>query len=236
MPRLRGAPPEDEVPMHDPRMLLEPTLEATRRLARRGYHLDLEFVDRMLAQRTAVVQACDTLRAAVRTTAEQVRRSGDAERQGLVNRARALKAELRTAEERARRCENELRERALTQFFLTMHVTRHGYTEYSVPSLVNRATMTGTGQLPKFEEDLFRTGVAGRELFLIPTAEVPLTNLYAGEMVAVDSLPVALTAHTPCFRSEAGSYGRDTRGLIARWWLFWSRISSRTARSRYPMR
>ena len=74
--------------------------------------------------------------------------------------------------------------------------------------------MTGTGQLPKFEQDLFKTGVADRELFLIPTAEVPLTNLHARETLAVDDLPLAYTAHTPCFRSEAGSYGRDTRGLI----------------------
>ena len=74
--------------------------------------------------------------------------------------------------------------------------------------------MTGTGQLPKFEQDLFKTGVAERELYLIPTAEVPLTNLHARETLAVDDLPLAYTAHTPCFRSEAGSYGRDTRGLI----------------------
>ena len=74
--------------------------------------------------------------------------------------------------------------------------------------------MTGTGQLPKFEQDLFKTGVADRELYLIPTAEVPLTNLHARETLAVDDLPLAYTAHTPCFRSEAGSYGRDTRGLI----------------------
>jgi seryl-tRNA synthetase len=74
--------------------------------------------------------------------------------------------------------------------------------------------MTGTGQLPKFEQDLFKTGVGDRELFLIPTAEVPLTNLHAREVLPVDDLPLAYTAHTPCFRSEAGSYGRDTRGLI----------------------
>jgi seryl-tRNA synthetase len=74
--------------------------------------------------------------------------------------------------------------------------------------------MTGTGQLPKFEQDLFKTGVADRELYLIPTAEVPLTNLHAKETLALEDLPLAYTAHTPCFRSEAGSYGRDTRGLI----------------------
>ena len=104
-------------------------------------------------------------------------------------------------------------ERALARYFLDL-AEEHGYTEFSVPTLVNRETMTGTGQLPKFESDLFKTGVADRELFLIPTAEVPLTNLHARETLAVDDLPLAYTAHTPCFRSEAGSYGRDTRGLI----------------------
>ncbi|MFB7501968.1 serine--tRNA ligase [Streptomyces broussonetiae] len=105
-------------------------------------------------------------------------------------------------------------ERALASFLLDLHTTRHGYTEYAVPYLVTRDTMTGTGQLPKFEEDLFATRVGERELFLIPTAEVPLTNLAAGRPLAADDLPLALTAHTPCFRSEAGSYGRDTRGVL----------------------
>ena len=105
-------------------------------------------------------------------------------------------------------------ERAIAQLFLDLHTGRHGYTEFSLPALVGRATMTGTGQLPKFEEDLFKTGIADRELFLIPTAEVPLTNLHAGETLAAEDLPLAYTSWTPCFRSEAGSYGRDTRGLI----------------------
>jgi seryl-tRNA synthetase len=105
-------------------------------------------------------------------------------------------------------------ERALGTLFLDLHTRRHGYVEHSVPYLVTRRTMTGTGQLPKFEEDLFKTGVAERELFLIPTAEVPLTNLYADDIIPPAELPLALTAQTPCFRSEAGSYGRDTRGLI----------------------
>jgi len=103
---------------------------------------------------------------------------------------------------------------ALAHLFLTMHTARHGYVEHSVPSLVSRKTMTGTGQLPKFEQDLFKTSVGDRELFLIPTAEVPLTNLYAGQAIKAEELPLALTAHTSCYRSEAGSYGRDTRGLI----------------------
>ena len=105
-------------------------------------------------------------------------------------------------------------ERALAQFFLDLHTRRHGYTEYSVPHLVTRETMTATGQLPKFEDDLFKTSVGSRELYLIPTAEVPLTNLHAGEILPADALPLALTAHTPCYRSEAGSYGKDTRGIL----------------------
>jgi seryl-tRNA synthetase len=104
-------------------------------------------------------------------------------------------------------------DRALARYFLDV-AEQHGYTEFSVPSLVNRAAATGTGNLPKFEHDLFKTGVGDRELFLIPTAEVPLTNLHAQETLALEDLPLAYTAHTPCFRSEAGSYGRDTRGLV----------------------
>ncbi|GHE16146.1 serine--tRNA ligase [Streptomyces alanosinicus] len=105
-------------------------------------------------------------------------------------------------------------ERALTSFLLDLHTREHGYVEYSVPHLVTRQAMTGTGQLPKFADDLFATRVAERELFLIPTAEVPLVNLFQQETLNADELPLALTAHTSCFRSEAGSYGRDTRGLV----------------------
>ncbi|MGQ0837335.1 serine--tRNA ligase [Actinokineospora sp.] len=106
-------------------------------------------------------------------------------------------------------------ERAIAQLLLNLHTQRHGYTEFSLPALVTRTTMTGTGQLPKFEQDLFKTGIGDdRELFLTPTAEVPLTNLHAGETLSAEALPLAYTAWTPCFRSEAGSYGRDTRGLI----------------------
>ncbi|TVZ83662.1 serine--tRNA ligase [Streptomyces sp. BK340] len=105
-------------------------------------------------------------------------------------------------------------ERALGDFFLDLHTREHGYTEQSVPFLVSRDTMTGTGQLPKFEEDLFRTQVGDRELFLIPTAEVPLTNLVAGQLLDARTLPYAFTARTPCFRAEAGAYGRDTRGVL----------------------
>ncbi len=103
-------------------------------------------------------------------------------------------------------------ERALINFMLQVHTEEHGYTEIWPPYMVNRQTMTGTGQLPKFEEDLFK--IDGREAFLIPTAEVPLTNIYAGEVLDESELPRYFTAFTPCFRSEAGSYGKDTRGLI----------------------
>jgi seryl-tRNA synthetase len=105
-------------------------------------------------------------------------------------------------------------ERALIQYMLDLHTRSHGYREMIPPFMVNRASMTGTGQLPKFEEDLFKTQVADRELFLIPTSEVPLTNVYRDEILEKDALPIYFTAYSPCFRSEAGSYGRDTRGLI----------------------
>ncbi|MEX1110310.1 MAG: serine--tRNA ligase [Chthoniobacterales bacterium] len=103
-------------------------------------------------------------------------------------------------------------ERALISFLLDLHTRDHGYTEMSPPFLVNRATMTGTGQLPKFEADLF--GVSGSDLFLVPTAEVPVTNFHSGEILPVENLPLKYAAYTPCFRREAGSTGRETRGLI----------------------
>jgi seryl-tRNA synthetase len=105
-------------------------------------------------------------------------------------------------------------ERALIQFMLDLHTGERGYREIVPPYLVNRATLTGTGNLPKFESDLFRTQAGDRELFLIPTAEVPLTNLHAGEMLEEARLPLQYVAFTPCFRSEAGSYGKDVRGLF----------------------
>ena len=102
-------------------------------------------------------------------------------------------------------------ERALASFMLDIHTLEFGYTEYLPPALVNSNTMTGTGQLPKFEDDLFKT-TDGR--WLIPTAEVPLTNMVANQILDADRLPIRMTAYTPCFRSEAGSAGRDTRGMI----------------------
>jgi seryl-tRNA synthetase len=103
--------------------------------------------------------------------------------------------------------------RALTQFMLDLHTGEHGYTEVYVPYIVNSDSLRGTGQLPKFEEDLFCVDHdAG--YYLIPTAEVPVTNLARGEIIDADDMPLKLTSHTPCFRSEAGSYGKDTRGMI----------------------
>ena len=105
--------------------------------------------------------------------------------------------------------------RALSQFMLDVHTSEHGYTEVYTPYLVNAASMFGTGQLPKFEADLFKILRPEAEpLYLIPTAEVPVTNIVRDEILAQDALPLKLVCHTPCFRSEAGSYGKDTRGMI----------------------
>lgn len=104
--------------------------------------------------------------------------------------------------------------RALAQFMLDLHTREHGYLECNVPLLVNPETMQGTGQLPKFEDDLFATEVGEAKRYLIPTAEVSLTNLVADTILEADQLPLRMTAHTPCFRAEAGSYGRDVRGMI----------------------
>jgi seryl-tRNA synthetase len=103
-------------------------------------------------------------------------------------------------------------ERALINFMLDLHTREHGYTEVLPPFIVNRDSLIGTGQLPKFEQDLFH--LEGTNYFLVPTAEVPLTNLYRDEILDEERLPVRFTAYTPCFRSEAGSYGKDVRGLI----------------------
>ncbi|KDN84555.1 serine--tRNA ligase [Kitasatospora cheerisanensis] len=277
--------------MHDARALIDLGDEAVRRLARRGYRLDLSALEALQSRRNAGIQAGDELRARSKQVAQEVQRTA---KQGgdvteLKESARALKEQIQQNEAELETVQQELTdllltipnlpadeapdgfsdedatelrrvgeprafdftpkdhvdlgevmgimdfgratklsgsrfsvlrgtgaalERAIVALLLDLHTRRHGYVEHAVPYLVNRRTMTGTGQLPKFEEDLFRTGVADRDLFLIPTAEVPLTNLYADEIVAPAELPLALTAHTPCFRSEAGSYGRDTRGLI----------------------
>jgi seryl-tRNA synthetase len=105
-------------------------------------------------------------------------------------------------------------ERALANFMLDLHTREHGYTEVLPPYLVNSDSMYGTGQLPKFAADLFRVPHGDKDLWLIPTAEVPVTNLYRDEVIEQSRLPISLTAYTPCFRSEAGSYGKDVRGII----------------------
>src|SRR5712671_2382361 len=105
-------------------------------------------------------------------------------------------------------------ERALANFMLDLHTREHGYTEVLPPYLVNSESMNGTGQLPKFAQDLFRVPHGEKDLWLIPTAEVPVTNLYRDEILDAARLPISLTAYTPCFRSEAGSYGKDVRGII----------------------
>jgi seryl-tRNA synthetase len=277
--------------MHDPRALLNMGADAVRRLARRGYTLDLARLEELFSQRTISITTVDQLRAEsnrVTLEVQQAARQG-ADVSEMKERARRLKEQIRQAETEKDRPRAELRdlllcipnlpldtvpdgdseefaveirrhgdppafafepkdhvdlgeamgildfaraaklsgprfsiargagaalERALAAFFLDLHTRRHGYTEYSLPNLVTRETMTGTGQLPKFEEDLFKTSVGSRDLFLIPTAEVPLTNLHAGEIIDPAALPLAFTAHTPCYRSEAGSYGRDTRGIL----------------------
>ncbi|MFG2213067.1 serine--tRNA ligase [Streptomyces sp. NPDC048638] len=277
--------------MHDARALIEMGAEAVRRLARRGYSLDLSALEDLQSRRNQNIRSADELRAESKRVASEVQQTakqgGDISK--LKERARELKDQIRDIDTEQEKVQEDLRdlllsipnlpddaapdgdsdefavevrrvgtpptfsfepkdhvdlgeatgildfaratklsgprfavslgagaalERALATLFLDIHTRRHGYVEHAVPYLVTRKTMTGTGQLPKFEEDLFKTGVADRELFLIPTAEVPLTNLYADEIIPASELPVAMTAHTPCFRSEAGSYGRDTRGLI----------------------
>src|ERR1051325_5581421 len=105
-------------------------------------------------------------------------------------------------------------ERALANFMLDLHTREHGYAEVLPPFMVNPESMYGTGQLPKFESDLFKVPHGEKNLYLIPTAEVPVTNLYRDELLDVERLPISLTAWTPCFRSEAGSYGKDVRGII----------------------
>jgi seryl-tRNA synthetase len=105
-------------------------------------------------------------------------------------------------------------ERALANFMLEMHTREHGYTEVLPPFMVNSESMYGTGQLPKFGSDSFRVPHGDKDLWLVPTAEVPVTNLFRDEVLDYDKLPISLTAYTPCFRSEAGSYGKDVRGII----------------------
>lgn len=277
--------------MHDPRVLLDPATDAVRKLARRGFTLDLPALESLFSQRTTVIGQTDESRAESNRLAKEI---GAAAKRGedvtaARERAKEAKTRVQELEDRQRTLAAELEElllgipnlpsdelpdgntdedaelvrtwgepptfdfepadhvtigeklgifdfaratklsgprfsvtrgagarleRAIAAFLIELHTEKHGYTEFSVPVIVNRPTMTGTGQLPKFASDLFKTDVAERELFLIPTAEVPLTNLHANETIAAEDLPFAYTANTPCFRSEAGSYGKDTKGLI----------------------
>ena len=271
--------------MHDVRELTDPEENAAPRLARRGYELRIQQLEKAQRRRSAAVTRTANLRAELKR-ASQGGREADAEAR---EEARQLRDQAKTAAAEERAAEKQLQqalltipnipldevpdgflekdavevrrggpppvaadetrhhallgeqlgildsarasklsgarfsvargpgarlERALGDFFLDLHTSAHGYTECSVPFLVSRETMTGTGQLPKFEDDLFVTRAGDRDLFLIPTAEVPLTNLFAQEVIDANRLPIALTARTPCFRAEAGSYGRDTRGVL----------------------
>ncbi|MFI6055673.1 serine--tRNA ligase [Streptomyces violascens] len=275
--------------MHDAQSLLEPAAEAVGRLRRRGYSLDHEALDKLVAGRAGAIGERDALRRKLNDLTRELSSLGGSRPDELVDTARELKELIRAAEADQRAAEDALQdvmlripnlpcdqapdggpedpavevrrwgsapqfgfaprdhvelateanlldlpragklsgsrfavfrgagavlERALASFLLDLHTREHGYVEHSVPHLVTRQTMTGTGQLPKFADDLFVTRVADRELFLIPTAEVPLVNLYRDETLTAGELPLSLTAHTSCYRSEAGSYGRDTRGLI----------------------
>jgi len=277
--------------MHDVRELIESGAEAERRLARRGYLLDLDALRASQTRRASAQEAVSGLRAEMKKASRGPHGAPGAEGvEEARERSRRLRARVQVAEAEARDAELALKEllstvpnlpaddlpdgfgekealevrrvgpqrgsgpglgrhhaelgeqlgvldagaaaklsgarfsvsrgpgavleRALASLLLDLHTREHGYTEYAVPHLVSRETMTGTGQLPKFEEELFATSVGGREMFLIPTAEVPLTNLVARELLDERALPLAMTARTPCYRAEAGSYGRDTRGVL----------------------
>ncbi len=132
------------------------------------------------------------------------------EKLGILDFARASK--IAGARFALSRGQGALLERALINFMLDVHTKEHGYTEMLPPFMVNSAAMTGTGQLPKFKEDLFK--IEGWDFYLIPTAEVPVTNIHREEILEEEALPINYVSYTPCFRSEAGSYGKDTRGLI----------------------
>ena len=132
------------------------------------------------------------------------------ERLGILDFARAAK--IAGARFSLYRGKGAMLERAIINFMLDIHTREHGYTEVLPPFMVNSASMTGTGQLPKFKEDLFK--IEGWDYYLIPTAEVPVTNIHREEVLPEEALPIYYVSYTPCFRSEAGSYGKDTRGLI----------------------
>src|SRR5258708_5882575 len=145
-------------------------------------------------------------------------RQVDEKRRQLITQSETLKAQRNRASEEIARLKKSGQdataqmERTIANFMLDLHTSEHGYTEVLTPYMVNSASMYGTGQLPKFASDLFK--INDHDLWLIPTAEVPLTNLYRDETIDAARLPLSVTGYTPCFRSEAGSYGKDVRGII----------------------
>lgn len=192
--------------------------DAERRDAQISYEQALLFVPNLPAAQTPD-GASALANPVLRTWGDELRRDADpalahdevAERLGILDMERA--ARVAGARFALLRGNGARLERALMSMMLDMHVDEHGYEELLPPYLVNRDAMTGTGQLPKFEEDAFKTQ-DDPELFLVPTAEVPVTNLHRGEILDGATLPIRYTAFTPCFRREAGSYGKDTKGLI----------------------
>ncbi len=226
--------------MLDPNLLRTEPDAVAEKLARRGFKLDVDKL-RALEERRKVLQVqtenlqaernsrsksigqakargedIEPLRLEVNKLGEQLD-AAKSELEALLDFAAAVKL----TDSRFVVMKGQLARlhRALAQFMLDLHTEQHGYSENYVPYLVNQDTLYGTGQLPKFAGDLFHTRPLEEEAdssnyALIPTAEVPLTNLVRDEIIDEDDLPIKMTAHTPCFRSEAGSYGRDTRGLI----------------------
>jgi seryl-tRNA synthetase len=170
-----------------------------------------------MPHQSVVVGADEKDNPVVRTWGEVVERDFEplphweiGERLGILDFGRAAK--IAGARFSLYRGTGALLERALINFMLDIHTREHGYTEVIPPFMVNSASMTGTGQLPKFKDDLFK--IEGWDFYLIPTAEVPVTNIHRDEVLTEEALPVYYVSYTPCFRSEAGSYGKDTRGLI----------------------
>jgi seryl-tRNA synthetase len=263
--------------MHEPRTLLDPATDAVKKMARRGYRLDLSTLRELTERRGSAIKDLDEARAEANRLAQKCGTNTE--------RGRALRAIIAEGQQRVRDAEEVLQaflldipnlpenlcpdgdsdkfavpvrtwgtpagpapdhvkigerlgifdftratklsgprfsvlrgvgaqlERALGYLFLDLH-TRQGYTEYSLPALVTRASMTGTGQLPKFDEDLFHTSVGDRELFLIPTAEVPLVNLHAGETIPAEQLPLAYTALTGLPRGRPARRGHQLRRQV----------------------
>merc|ERR1740130_731327 len=228
---------EAAVPVFDERLVSEdPELVKSSLLRRKAGDALLASVDRigeLTGERASVISEGNTARMEKKTLSQKI---GGHMKAGEQDEAAALKVEVAKLNELADASDakvDELEaqrsslfavlkgsiarlERALQNLFVDTHVDKHGYTEAAVPYIVGADALKGTGQLPKFEEDLFelKAPLNGRRGFLIPTAEVPLTNLHSGEILDESQLPISYVANTPCFRAEAGSGGRDTRGLF----------------------